>query len=240
VTLPPEDLIVNAESDLALLRLLHLADTALPIGSLAHSFGVESLVAQGLLTPKNLHEFLCGFLQEAGLVEAVFCRHGFALASPKWSAELWLELNEELSARKVARESRAGSASLGRNFLSAVNMLGEFPTLQAALISSKQAVGLIHHAPAFGLAGGTLGFDENTAVLAFLHQSASSLISSFQRLLPLGQSAATRLLWELKPTLLDTAKRSLNRSLDDAYSFMPLLDGGAMEHPALTTRLFVS
>jgi urease accessory protein len=240
VTLPTDDLIASVESDLALLRLLHLADSALPIGSLAHSYGVESLVAEGLLTTENLGEFLQGFLQEAGFVEAVFCRHGFALASSLWSAELWLKLNEEMSARKVARESRAGSASLGKNFLSAVKMLGDFPTIQAALISSKQAGDLIHHAPAFGLAAATLGFDVSDAVLAFLHQSATSLISSCQRLLPLGQSAATRTLWELKPTLLDTAKRSRNRSLDEACSFMPLLDWGAMEHPALTTRLFVS
>jgi urease accessory protein len=235
-----DDLSANVVSDLALLRLMHLADSALPIGSLAHSFGVESLVDQGLLTSNNLGEFLQGFLQEAGFVEAVFCRHGFALGSSLWSVERWLKLNEEMSARKVARESRAGSASLGKNFLSAVNTLRDFPTIQAALISSKQAGALIHHAPAFGLAAAMLGFDESNAVLAFLHQSVTALISSCQRLLPLGQSAATRLLWELKPTLLETAKHSRNRSLDEAYSFMPLLDWGAMEHPALTTRLFVS
>jgi urease accessory protein len=228
--LPTDDLNASAESDLALLRLMHLADSALPIGSLAHSFGVESLVDQGLLTSNNLGEFLQGFLQEAG----------FALGSSLWSVERWLKLNEEMSARKVARESRAGSASLGKNFLSAVNTLRDFPTIQAALISSKQAGALIHHAPAFGLAAAMLGFDESNAVLAFLHQSVTALISSCQRLLPLGQSAATRLLWELKPTLLETAKHSRNRSLDEAYSFMPLLDWGAMEHPALTTRLFVS
>jgi urease accessory protein len=239
MTVPSEDRIATAENDLALLRLLHLADSALPIGSLAHSFGAESLVAEGLLTTSNLHEFLCGFVQEAVFAEAVFCRHGFALAS-SWSAELWIQLNEEVSARKLAREARAGSASLGKNFLSAVNALENFPALQTALRASKQTGSLIHHAPAFGLVAGTLDFDETSAVLAFLHQSAANLISSFQRLLPLGQTAATRLLWELKPSLLDTAKHSQNCSLDDACSFMPLLDWGAMEHPALTTRLFVS
>jgi urease accessory protein len=235
-----DNLSARAESDLALLRLLHLADSALPTGSLAHSFGVESLASEGRLTTENLGEFLHGFLQEAGFVEAVFCRHGFALRSSVWSVERWLRLNEEMSARKLARESRAGSGSLGRNFLSAVNILGDFPAIQAALISSKEAGGFIHHAPAFGLAAATLGFDESNAALAFLHQTATNVVSSCQRLLPLGQSAATLLLWELKPTLLETAKRSRNRSLDEAYSFMPLLDWGAMEHPALTTRLFVS
>ena len=53
------------DSELVELRLLHLADSALPIGSLAHSFGLESLVAAELLCVRELPEFLRGFLEEA-------------------------------------------------------------------------------------------------------------------------------------------------------------------------------
>jgi urease accessory protein len=236
----PDDQFEDPDRDLAQLRLLHLADSALPIGSLAHSFGLESLVAADLLNTGNLGDFLKDFLQEAGFVEAVFCRHAFVLASSVWHAAPWLRLNDELSARKAARESRIGSASLGKNFLSAVNALGDFPAMRAALSDSKQAGGLIHHAPAFGLAAGALGFDETSTVAAFLHQTVTCMVSSCQRLLPLGQSAATRLLWDVKPALLYTVKRCERCQVDDACSFTPLLDWGAMEHPALSTRLFVT
>jgi urease accessory protein len=93
---------------------------------------------------------------------------------------------------------------------------------------------------AFGLVGGVLGFAEDRAVLAYLHQSVASLVSACQRLLPLGQSAATRILWNLKPAILETANRSATCAVDDVCCFMPLLDWGAMEHPALRTRLFIS
>jgi urease accessory protein len=112
--------------------------------------------------------------------------------------------------------------------------------LSRALAASKQAASSLHHSPAFGLAAGVLGFNEDRAVRAFLHQTVASLVSACQRLLPLGQSAATRILWNLKPAIVETSSRSAVCPLDDACCFMPLLDWGAMEHPALRTRLFIS
>src|SRR5271170_2399356 len=131
----------DSSAELSYLRLLHLADSALPIGALAHSFGLESLVAQGLST-EDLPDFLRGFLEEAGMMEAVFCREAFSLAKfqPEiFPMERWLEINDKLSALKPARESRASSASLGQNFLMAVSALGEFPVLQEALKAAKRA-----------------------------------------------------------------------------------------------------
>jgi urease accessory protein len=227
--------------DLAYLRLLHLADSALPIGALAHSFGLESLTACGLLTPAGVPEFLRGHVEEAGVMEAVFCREAFRLAGVnEFAGERWIEINQRLSALKPAQESRAGSAALGQHFLSAVLGLGEFPLLRDALAAARQVQSVVHHSPAFGLVAGVLGLGEERAVLAYLHQSLASLVSACQRLLPIGQSEATRILWNLKPTMIDAAARSRTATIDAVCCFTPLLDWGAMEHPALTTRLFIS
>jgi urease accessory protein len=255
--------------ELGELRLLQLADSALPIGGLAHSFGLESLVAREILRVGELPEFLRGFLEEAGVVEAVFCREAFRLGSgvrspgsfddaaaqsarhgrrplhfPNCStgdlSGQWVELNDRLSAMNRARESRMGSASLGKNFLTAVAGLGDFVILREVLRVSKEVGSLIHHSVAFGLAGGVLGFAEDRTVLAYLHQCVAGQVSACQRLLPLGQSAAAKILWDLKPAIVETAKRSSSYAVEDVSCFMPLLDWGAMEHPALTTRLFIS
>jgi urease accessory protein len=232
--------------DLAELRLLQLADSALPIGSLAHSFGLETLVSEGLIQAGDLSRFLYGYLEEAGMLEAVFCRQAHRLMNPRperFSSARWFEINDQLSALKPARESRSGSAALGQNFLRAVLALGEFPELGEALPANRTSGskgGVIHHSPAFWLGCGALGIDENRAVLAYLHQSIACLVSACQRLLPLGQTEATRILWRLKPAIIETAARSATCEIDDACCFMPLLDWGGMEHPALSTRLFVS
>lgn len=235
-------------ADLSELRLLHLADSALPIGALSHSFGLESLTSAEILHVGNIPGFLRGYLEEASTLEAVFCREAFDLATASesgFSSASWLVLNHRLSALKPARESRAGSAALGRNFLAAVAALGDFPVLQIALESMRESQNsnppsVIHHSLAFGLAAGVLGFPEDRAILAYLHQSIASLVSACQRLLPLGQSQATKILWNLKPAILEAASRSAALTPDTVCSFTPLLDWGAMEHPALATRLFIS
>jgi urease accessory protein len=230
--------------DLADLRLLHLADSALPIGSLAHSFGLESLVAAEILGVSGLFDFLRGYLEEAGVMEAVFCRAAFQFAarsSREFSVERWRELNIRLGALKPARESRAGSAALGRNFLTTVLALGELRVLREALEAARRPPAVaIHHSLAFGLASGALGFDEDRAVLAYMHQAAANLVSACQRLLPLGQTEAARILWNLKPVMIETASSSGMGDPESVSCFMPLLEWGAMEHPALSTRLFVS
>jgi urease accessory protein len=223
--------------------LLHLADSALPIGGLAHSFGLESLVSANLFGTADLSVFLHGHIEEAGLLEGVFCRAASHLAREdqgQLDVSRWLEINDCLSARKPARESRVGSGSLGRNFLAAVCAVSGFPLLHEALQASRQSASLIHHSAAFGLASGALGLGEECAVLAFLHQSTASLVSACQRLLPLGQSQATSILWNLKPAMIETANRTASFSIESVCAFTPLLDWGAMEHPALSTRLFIS
>jgi urease accessory protein len=225
-----------------------LADSALPIGALAHSFGLETLVSRGLLKVSELESFLRGYLEESGMAEATFCREAFHLASNRgknFSVERWRRLNASLSAMKPARETRSGSAALGRNFLMAVSALGDFLVIRSALEDANQPSNhhhphVIEHSPAFGLVGGALEFGEESVVAAYLHQSVASLVSACQRLLPLGQTEATRILWNLKPSIIETAKRSLAAHLDDVCCFNPLVDWGAMEHPALGTRLFIS
>jgi urease accessory protein len=122
----------------------------------------------------------------------------------------------------------------------AVSNLGDYPVLKEALASARASGAGPHHSLAFGLASAILTLDENLAAMSFVHQSAASLVSACQRLLPLGQTEATRILWSLKPAIIACAEASATCSIDAAFCFLPMLDWGAMEHPALSTRLFIS
>lgn len=230
---------------LKILRLLQLADSALPIGAAAHSFGLETLVEDGALTVENLEPFLSGHLHESGAQEAAFCRAAYRLSALAESVghhlqvAAWLDLNRRLSARKLARESRAASATLGRRLLQLANGLDPSTTLVEASDAARSAGCEVHHCAAFGLVGGALGLDEDVTVESYLHQTLAGLVSACQRLMPLGQTRAQQILWGLKSSIVSVARADAE-DCDEVNCFAPLLDLGSMRHTTLTTRLFIS
>ncbi len=198
-----------------ILRLLQLADSAIPIGAAAHSFGIEMLVSDGVVHPDNLQECLAVWLEEAGAMEAFFVRRAFC-------GDL-RALSDELGARKLSGESREASLKLGRRFARLVNSIADLEIEDD-----------LHYSIAFGSACSALGIDEDAAVLAYLQQSVAGLVSACQRLMPLGQVAAARVVWNLKPVI---ERAAASRELS---CFTPLPEIASMRHPLLETRLFIS
>jgi urease accessory protein len=236
---------MNKTLPIRLLWLLQLSDTALPIGALSHSFGLETLAAEESLNPDGLESFLHDYLHEVSALEIHFCGASYRVgieALDRFPIQRWLDLNTRLSAFKLARESRVASATLGRRLLQLVNGLANSPLLLAAVDAARQKETDIHHCTSFGLAGAALRIEEHATLLAYGHQSLANLISACQRLLPVGQAQATRMLWELKPILIElvTQAQENHFDVDESACFAPLVEMGSMRHPSLQTRLFIS
>ena len=207
--------------ELSLLRLLQLADSALPVGAAAHSFGLETLVSEEALRPENIEQFLRDYLQETGALEAAFVRRAGRRDDRR-------ALSDELSARKAARESREASLKLGRRFAELVNGLADAPVVETEL----------HYCIAFGAAGAALRIPEDALALAYLRQSVAGLVSACQRLMALGQAAANKIVWNLSPMIEQAAARGTED--EEVWCFNPFLELASMRHGSLETRLFIS
>jgi len=210
------------------LRLLQLADSALPVGGLAHSFGLETMIAEGDLLVSDLFDVLQDLLAEGLLLDAVFCRGAHLRARQGEAVD---DLNVRLSALRLARESREASLALGRRFSALV------AGLEPGLAICPEPT---HFVVSFGYAGGALGFDAEATVAACLQQSVTSIISVCQRLLRLGQLEAAQMNLDLKSCIAETTARSSGLAVEEVCSFAHLPELGSMRHPMLPTRLFVS
>src|SRR5882672_11594898 len=202
-----------------LLELLQLSDSALPVGAAAHSLGLETQVEEETLRPANLEIFLRDYLAEAGVLETTFVRRA-------WGGENPSCLSSEFEARRPARESRDAALKIGRRFAELFNAL-----TGAHLLPS------LHYPIAFGAAAAFAGIPEESIALGYLQQSLTGLVSACQRLMPLGQITASRIIWNLRPAIREAVSHS-ERLEVSCFTHLPEL--GSMRHPLLETRLFIS
>jgi urease accessory protein len=231
------------------LQLLQLADSAIPIGGTAHSFGIEMLVADGVLrTQRDLAGFFADYLDEVGTFEAAYCSAAYRLYIHRTDISVtvdtvqaaWCALNLRLDALRTSREARQASTTLGRRFLQLVNQVTANAEIATLVDAAKQAQAGIHHCTAFGVVGAMLELPLQMVVSAYLHQTLAAQISACQRLLPLGQSGASQLQWELKPRLAAVAVRGAMADHLTIPLCTPMLDLASQRHLTLTTRLFIS
>ncbi len=178
------------------------------------------LAEEGCLSADTAEAFFRDYLAEAGVLEASFVRRA-------WRGEDAQLLNDEFCARRMARESREAAQKLGRRFAQLMN----------ALLGSAKVPDSLSYPIVFGLVGAQLNIDEEAITAAYLRQSVAGLISACQRLMPLGQVAASCMIWNLKPAITAAVRASENREVG---CFTPLPEVASMRHGSLETRLFIS
>ena len=217
-----------------LARLLHLADSALPTGSFAYSYGLESSLTFGLVrTGTEFRAYLYSFLQQAVSFELPFITSAAAVPE-EGLTNLLLEYDAQLLTPALHR----ASLTQGKNWL---KLLATFyPTAGLAELSNellhRELPG--HFVPLFGLSLGRVGFAAADIQATYLHLALRDQLSAAIRLGFIGPMAGHLLqhdFYGIFESLLATADI---RPYTEASRCTVLLDVAQMLHDAIYSRLF--
>jgi urease accessory protein len=220
-----------------LTALLHLASSALPVGSYAYSQGLEWAVEEGLVKdPASLHEWLASLLelQLAHQELPVLMRlHAAFRAGRLDDAQRW---NARLIALRETAELRLEELARGQSLLRLLHALD----LGGAWPVDPAGVQRITFTAAFAMAAAGWEIDATAAAHGWAWAWLETQVIAGVKLIPLGQLDGQRLLLSLRDRIADVVGTAAR--LEDTEVGMTAvgLALASTAHESQYTRLFRS
>jgi len=225
-------------SGTALLQLMQLASPALPVGGFSYSEGLEAAVDSGRVSDETqagdwLLDQLHLSLERADLAVV-------AAALPAWQRndlQRIEALNRWVLQTRESAELRQQAQQMGRS-------LAEWLKNRAAPDERVAQLAVLSPAPtwpvAFALAAAQTGAPQRDVLLSFGFGWAENMVQAAMRAVPLGQSAAQRILARLIDALPTAVDRAAAIDDDQRQAFTPLLAILSAQHETQYSRLFRS
>jgi urease accessory protein len=219
----------------ALLRLLQLVSPALPVGAYAYSQGFESAVEFGLVhDERSAEQWIRGILHLsiATLDAPIFVRmySAWAVADHE-SVKRW---NQRLHAARETSELRAEDVHMGNAL---ARLLASLDVPDAAGWERESTATF---ANLFALACAHWNVPLPMALLGLMWAWLENQVAAATKLIPLGQTAAQRLLSKLQADIELHVNESLVLDDDDIGSSVQGLAIISAQHEVQYSRLFRS
>lgn len=218
--------------------MLQTADALFPTGAYAHSLGFEESVRLGLVRDE---ESLGRFLREQ--ISPAQEHHELPYLRFACAAESIGErcaLDAEISAWKLARESREASAQLGGRRLKALRTISDAAVLAEFDEAIRQGRASGHHLVVCALQAQVEKIPLIAALTTYFYQALAAICAAAMKLIRIGQDACQRVLRAACQEAESVVQGSLAIARADAGWFNPLLEIAAMRHERADERLFIS
>jgi urease accessory protein len=222
-----------------LLRLLHLASPALPIGAFHFSQGLEYAVDTGWVTDEASALEWIGGIAEGGV--GTLDLPVLERLQTAWAAgdvEAVMRWNVFLIACRETEELRAEDRHLGAALLRVLSEL-DLATTLFQLNASKTHPG-VAHATAFAFACSRWKVDREAALQTYAWTWIENQVLAAVKLVPLGQSAAQRMLHALSSRISPLVERAHKLTDSDIGISTALSAVASGRHETQYSRLFRS
>jgi urease accessory protein len=222
-----------------LLRLMWLASPALPVGGFSYSEGLEPAVESGLVRS----EASAGdwFLQQLSLGLSRSELPVVAQAFDAWrhsDAARVSELNDWVRCTRESAEIRQQTEQMGRSLAEWLRNGEQAADTRIATLAA------LRPAPAwpvaYALATVLAGAQARDALLAYAFGWAENMVQAAMKAVPLGQSAAQRMLARLTDAIPAAVESALALPDDARQAFAPMLAILSSQHETQYSRLFRS
>jgi urease accessory protein len=221
------------------LRLMWLASPALPVGGFSYSEGFESAVEAGLV--KTETQAAAWLLDQLHLSLARAELAVTAQAFDAWRANdapRVAALNDWVRLTRESAELRQQTEQMGRSL---VEWLRNDDDADDARIAQLAALSPAPTWPvAFALAAALTHASAREALLAFAFGWAENMVQSAMKTVPLGQSAAQRMLAQLARDIPGAVDSALQFPDGERQVYTPMLAILSAQHETQYSRLFRS
>jgi urease accessory protein len=219
-----------------LLASLQNADSFFPGGGIAFSWGLETLIADGLVQgPEEVQAFVQGQLEQRWAV----CDRIALVAAYRAQAVTEIQgVDREIEAMTLALELREGSRRAGASLLAVHERLGTAGALAyRGLVRAGQAHG---HLPVVqGFLWRAAGLSEASAQAASAHTFCVGLLGAALRLGIIGHLHGQETLTRLRPSLSALLAQPVP-AVEEMYTCAPAAEIAAMRHEVQSSRLFAN
>lgn len=195
---------------------------AFPIGGFAYSHGLEWAIATGRVDDAATLQVWITDLLELGSARSDAILVSLAAAGDMPPDQINAQALALCPSRERVHETQTQGTAFGA-------VLRDVWGLACADLCLPVAIGAAGHAQSI---------PASTLVPAYLHGFCANMISAAVRLVPLGQTAGQRVLWDLHPIITTTAQQALHSTINDLTSCTFLSDVASMRHETLSPRIF--
>ena len=221
--------------------LLQMSDSFFPTGLYATSNGLERLSQVKRLKRKDISQFVIIYLRQVvGPSDCTALGNAYESCKKRDVAAL-LNTDESLFFMKIIEETRIASVRSGNQLLKCVSSFSKHKKMlkdYQNAISTGNATGV--YPVSFGVAAWSLDIPKNKAGLILLYGFTVSAVGAALRLGILQHFEGQQIIHELRPVILESVLKNIDRPISSMWQFAPGLDILQMKHEMMSSKMFIT